>query len=163
MTVVTIFSSSFPYLFFSNEPWKIFILKQVYTCGTVTAISATPIQICVTSVVYIEDSIVHVLFGYSAPVFFGSSTHPTGRPPPPKKRRLFPETNAFLQARTWAAIGEYLSTGISCTLRSYVAFYRATLHPNELRCTLMSYTAPHWATLYPQSYAAFIWVKLHPI
>ncbi len=39
--------------------------------------------------------------------------------------------------------GAFISTGLSCTLLSYIAPYLATMHPPELRATLMSYTAPY--------------------
>ncbi len=67
-----------------------------------------------------------------------------------------------LQAQTRAARDVYLSTGLSCTLLSYIAPYRATLQPPELRCALF------WATLHHVelrctllSYAAFNWAMLN--
>ena len=67
-----------------------------------------------------------------------------------------------LQAQTRAARDVYLSTGLSCTLLSYIAPYWATLQPPELRCALF------WATLHHVelrctllSYAAFNWAMLN--
>jgi hypothetical protein len=106
-----------------------------------------------------------------APVFLASLTRQTGRcgsPPPsqlrcsPKNKKInyFQKQNASLQALTWAARGVYLSTGLRCTLMSYIAPYwgtmHPTLHPIELRCTLLSYAAFNWATPHP------IWDTLHP-
>jgi hypothetical protein len=70
-----------------------------------------------------------------APVFLGSVTCQTGRCTPPAHRRFaappkmknklqyFQIQNAFLQARTRDASGVYFSTGLSCTLLSYIAPY----------------------------------------
>ncbi len=75
-----------------------------------------------------------------------------------------------------------LPTELRCTLLSYAAPYRATLHltelcftqnelrctPTEQRCTPLSYAAPYWATLHIielrctlLSYAALYWATLH--
>ncbi len=67
----------------------------------------------------------------------------------PKNKKVYQKQNASFLARTRAARGVYLSTGLSCTLLSYIAPSWSTLHPPKLRCTLMSYTAPYWATLHP--------------
>jgi hypothetical protein len=69
-----------------------------------------------------------------APVFLGFLTRQTGRcaPPRPSQLRCSPKNkkstitrykNLSLLARTWAARGVYFSTGLSCTLLSYIAFY----------------------------------------
>ncbi len=129
-----------------------------------------------------------------APVFLGSLTRQTGRCAPPpataasllpqKKIKKFQKQNTSLLARTYAARGVYLSTGLSCTLVSYIAPAPSwfTLHPPELRCTLMSYTTPYWATWRPAklccnqlsyaasselsctllSYAVPFWATVHP-
>jgi hypothetical protein len=39
----------------------------------------------------------------------------------PKSKKNIPETKCFLLARTRAARGVYLSTGLSCNLLSYIA------------------------------------------
>ncbi len=88
----------------------------------------------------------------------------------PKNKKIFQKHNASFLARTRAARGVYLSTGLSFTLLSYIAPSWSTLHPPELRCTLMSHSAPYWATLQPTklycihlSYAAHpAWAKLRP-
>ncbi len=117
------------------------------------------------------------------------------RAPPPSfaapqkkiKLQYFQKQNASLQAQTRAARGVYFSTGLSCSLLSYIAPYWVTLHPIELRCTLLSYAAStelrrtlyelrcilratlhpselcctlseqHCASLHPKSYAAPSW------
>jgi hypothetical protein len=71
-----------------------------------------------------------------APVFLGSLTRQKGRCAPPPVHRsfaasssskikisYFPKQNASLQAQTRAARDVYLSTGLSCTLLSYMALY----------------------------------------
>ncbi len=103
-----------------------------------------------------------------APVFLGSLTRQTGRYAPPRPLQLrcslkknIPETKCFPSGPNRAASDVYLSTGLSCTLLSYIAPYWATMYPPELPNTLMSYAAPSWSTLHPsklcciqQSYAA---------
>ncbi len=63
---------------------------------------------------------------------------------PKNKITYFQKQKASLQAQTRAARGVYLSTGLSCTLLSYIAPYWATLQlqPPELRSALF------WATLH---------------
>ncbi len=69
-----------------------------------------------------------------APVFLGSLTRQKGRCAPPPVRRsfaasysskikitYFPKQNAYLQTQTRAARDVDLSTGLSCTLLSYIA------------------------------------------
>jgi hypothetical protein len=55
----------------------------------------------------------------------------------------FPETKCFPSGPNSGARGIYLSTGLSCTLLSYIAPYWATMHPPALWGTLMSYAAPY--------------------
>ena len=66
-----------------------------------------------------------------APVFLDSLRRPTGRYAPPAHRSFaaplkikicyFQKQNVFLQAQTRAAWGIHFSTGLSCTLLSYIA------------------------------------------
>ena len=67
-----------------------------------------------------------------APVFLGSLNAKRALRAPPIAATLLPQKlkinyfqkhNAFLQALTRAARGVYLSTGLSCTLMSYIAPY----------------------------------------
>jgi hypothetical protein len=77
------------------------------------------------------------------------------------KNRLYIETKSFPSSPKSAARGVYFSTGLSCTLLSYIAPYWTTLHPFELRCALLSYAAPFGSTLHPTK-PCCIQLLLHP-
>jgi hypothetical protein len=79
---------------------------------------------------------------------------------PKLKINYFQKQIDFLQARTWAAMGVYFSTGLYKLHPTELP----TLHLTELRCTLLSDAATLWATLHQKlSYASFNWATPHPI
>ncbi len=114
----------------------------------------------------VPQVIYHILVGFGracAPVrcadpsFWAHCNAPAPAPahrsfaatPEIKKIDLFPETKCFPSGPNWGRQGRIFSTGLSCTLLSYMASYWATLHTFELRCPLLSYAAPYWASLHP--------------
>jgi hypothetical protein len=129
---------------------KVFLLLYLLLILRVSPLSSLPrlstIPIPIPTTPFLNYKIINQLVGFGrecapvraralhAPVFLGSLTRQTGRCAPPrlsqlrcspknKKLTISRYKNLSLLARTWAARVVYFSTGLSCTLLSYIAFY----------------------------------------